>query len=186
MTALGAVPSKGMAIFVGLFASFGGFLFGYDTGYIAGVKGMDYFKFHYGDLQPDGTYEISTATDSLITSILSAGTFVGALAAGPILGFFGRRVGLGIYLLLFAAGVAMQTAAYDVPLFPVGRAFAGLGVGGVSVGVPICQCEVCRPSSRAAPSSPATNSPSRWVFPSPPCPPAPFPSPIPLRLSETT
>ncbi|GAA5828528.1 hypothetical protein JCM11251_000836 [Rhodosporidiobolus azoricus] len=149
--ALDGVPSKSMAIIVGLFASFGGFLFGYDTGYISGVKAMPYFREHYGDYNgATGQYEISTATDSLITSILSAGTFVGALAAGPILGYFGRRVGLGLYLVLFAAGVAMQTAAYDVPLFSVGRVFAGLGVGGVSVGVPIYQSEVSPKAWRGA------------------------------------
>ena len=38
---------------------------------------------------------------------------------------------------MFCAGVAMQTAATDVPLFTVGRVFAGLGVGGVSCLVPI-------------------------------------------------
>ncbi|GAA6035474.1 hypothetical protein JCM8097_000272 [Rhodosporidiobolus ruineniae] len=150
MTLDGQVPSKGMAIAVGLFAAFGGFLFGYDTGYISGVKGMDIFKEHYGDLQPDGSYEISTSTDSLITSILSAGTFIGALSAGPILGWCGRRIGLGIYLLIFAAGVAMQTAAYDKPLFSVGRVFAGLGVGGVSVGVPVYKSEVSPRAWRGA------------------------------------
>ncbi|GAA6010161.1 hypothetical protein JCM10207_005645 [Rhodosporidiobolus poonsookiae] len=142
MAPLPDVPSKAMALGVGIFAAFGGFLFGYDTGYISGVKAMPYFIEHYGDLQPDGSREISTSTDSLITSILSAGTFFGALSAGPVLTILGRRIGLGIYLLLFAAGVAMQTAAYDVPLFSVGRVFAGLGVGGVSVGVPVYQSEV--------------------------------------------
>lgn len=80
----------------------------------------------------------------LQTSILSAGTFVGALASGYVGTFFGRRVGLGIYLVLFCVGVAMQTAAHDVPLFAVGRVFAGLGVGGVSCLVPIYQSE-CSP-----------------------------------------
>ncbi|GAA5851862.1 hypothetical protein JCM8547_000080 [Rhodosporidiobolus lusitaniae] len=145
-----AVPSKVMAIAVGLFASFGGFLFGYDTGYISGVKAMPYFIEHYGDLNDAGEREITTSTDSLITSILSVGTFFGALSAGPVLNMVGRRIGLGIYLLLFAAGVAMQTAAYDVPLFSVGRVFAGLGVGGVSVGVPVYQSEVSPKAWRGA------------------------------------
>ncbi|GAA5897751.1 hypothetical protein JCM8208_000250 [Rhodotorula glutinis] len=137
-------PSKVMAFACGMFSAFGGFLFGYDTGYISGLKAMPYFKSQYGDLQANGEYVISTSTDSLITSILSAGTFVGAICSGFVGNKLGRRVGIWSYLVLFCAGVAMQTAATDVPLFTVGRVFAGLGVGGVSCLVPIYQSE-CAP-----------------------------------------
>ncbi|GAA5988498.1 hypothetical protein JCM10908_003589 [Rhodotorula pacifica] len=141
MTRLADGPSKAMAIGVGMFAAFGGFLFGYDTGYIAGVKAMPYFERHFGELGPDGKYALTTATDSLITSILSAGTFCGAIASGYIGQWLGRRLGIGAYLLVFCAGVAMQTAATATPLFAVGRVLAGLGVGGVSCLVPIYQSE---------------------------------------------
>lgn len=65
------------------FAAFGGFLFGYDTGYIAGVKAMPFFVDTFGTLDANGEYALSTATDSLITSILSAGTYV-AFLVGPL------------------------------------------------------------------------------------------------------
>ncbi|GAA5959624.1 hypothetical protein JCM8115_001270 [Rhodotorula mucilaginosa] len=141
MTRLAEDPSKAMAIGVGMFAAFGGFLFGYDTGYISGVKAMPYFERHFGELNAEGKYALTTATDSLITSILSAGTFCGAIASGYIGTWLGRRLGIGAYLLVFCAGVAMQTAATAVPLFAVGRVLAGLGVGGVSCLVPIYQSE---------------------------------------------
>ncbi|KAI5477310.1 hypothetical protein MNV49_006531 [Pseudohyphozyma bogoriensis] len=140
-------PSKAVAFGIGMFAAFGGFLFGYDTGYISGVKGMQYFIDTYGDLQPDGKYAISTSTDSLITSILSVGTFFGALASAPVGSYLGRKKGIWSYLLTFAVGVALQTAATGsksraMAMFSVGRVFAGLGVGGVSCLVPIFQSEV--------------------------------------------
>lgn len=56
------------------FAAFGGIFFGYDSGYISGVMGMDYF-IHVIE-GPDATVLTSTHK-SLITSILSAGTFFG-------------------------------------------------------------------------------------------------------------
>lgn len=32
------------------FAAFGGILFGYDSGYISGVLGMNYFKYQFGSV----------------------------------------------------------------------------------------------------------------------------------------
>jgi len=123
------------------FAAFGGFLYGYDTGNISGVKEMAYFTRQMGDLQPDGTYALSSGDNSLITSILSAGTFVGALGAAPIGNKLGRRYGIMAYLVLFCIGVACQTGGTDLTTFVIGRVFAGLGVGGTSCLVPMCEFE---------------------------------------------
>ncbi|GMK57698.1 hypothetical protein CspeluHIS016_0405320 [Cutaneotrichosporon spelunceum] len=133
-----------LAVFLGIFASFGGFLFGYDTGYIAGCKEMKAFLRVYGDLQADRTYKLSTGTDSLITSILSAGTFVGALAASTIGDRVGRRLGIALYVAVFSVGVALQTGGTNLGTFAAGRVLAGLGVGGTSVLVPVYQAE-CAP-----------------------------------------
>ncbi|GAA5837734.1 hypothetical protein JCM3766R1_000568 [Sporobolomyces carnicolor] len=133
-----------MAIVMSCFAAFGGFLYGYDTGNISGVKEMAYFKRQMGRLQPDGSYALTSGDNSLITSILSAGTFVGALAAAPIANKLGRRYGIMCYLVLFAIGVGMQTGGTTLPVFVVGRVFAGLGVGGTSCIVPMYQSE-CAP-----------------------------------------
>jgi len=87
---------------------------------------------------------ISTPNESLIVSILSAGTFCGALLSAPMADTLGRRMGIIAACLVFSAGVAMQTAAVQVPLFVVGRVFAGLGVGMVSCLIPMYQAE-CSP-----------------------------------------
>ncbi|KAK8214823.1 Plasma membrane low glucose sensor [Zalaria obscura] len=71
---------------------------------------------------------------SLIVSILSVGTFVGALLAGYVADKAGRKWGIIISAAIpFNLGVALQTAATSQPMFIAGRAFAGLGVGLVSV-----------------------------------------------------
>ena len=96
-------------------------------------------------------YGITTGQKSLIVSILSAGTFVGALLAypmGDILGALapladlvetaGRKYGLiASCMIVFNLGVALQTASTSIPLFVVGRVLAGLGVGLVSCLVPM-------------------------------------------------
>ncbi|EMD63684.1 hypothetical protein COCSADRAFT_161071 [Bipolaris sorokiniana ND90Pr] len=69
-----------------VFAAFGSILFGYDSGCINGVLGMLYFKQQFGSPSNDkDAYTgllYQTWENSLIVSILSAGTFFGALAAG--------------------------------------------------------------------------------------------------------
>ncbi|KAK7972982.1 MFS monosaccharide transporter [Apiospora saccharicola] len=111
------------------FAAFGGIFFGYDSGYISGVNGMDYFiKVIEG---PDATV-MSATNKSLITSILSAGTFFGALMAGDFADWIGRRLTIIIGCAIFLVGVALQTASEGLGLIVAGRLVAGFGVGFVS------------------------------------------------------
>jgi sugar porter (SP) family MFS transporter len=129
------------------FSAFGGILFGYDTGVISGVKEMkDWLRtFGYADPTNQKTgYSIASSNESLVVSILSAGTFFGALLAAPTADYMGRKWGIVFACLIFSAGVAMQTAATEIPLFVVGRVFAGLGVGLVSCLIPMYQSE-CSP-----------------------------------------
>lgn len=68
------------------FAAFGGILFGYDTGTISGIIAMpDWLKL-FGEPCPSDIIDTTTCTDgfylvssrqSLVVSILSAGTFFG-------------------------------------------------------------------------------------------------------------
>ncbi|OJD16977.1 hypothetical protein AJ78_02911 [Emergomyces pasteurianus Ep9510] len=118
------------------FASFGGILFGYDSGYINGVLGMAFFKQAFGrpvslDVDPTG-YNIATWQKSLIVSILSLGTFVGALVSGSIAELIGRRYSIMLSSLIFSVGVAIQVGAGNVNGLVGGRLVAGLGVGGIS------------------------------------------------------
>ena len=127
------------------FAAFGGILFGYDTGIIAGVQSMQDWLCVFGKADPTtGVCAITSSQQSLVVSILSAGTFFGALLAAPTADFLGRRWSVVLAVIIFCAGVAMQTAATALPLFVVGRVFAGLGVGMVSMLIPMYQSE-CSP-----------------------------------------
>ncbi|KAG9030025.1 hypothetical protein FRB95_004612 [Tulasnella sp. JGI-2019a] len=142
----GAPKNKWAGIFMTAFAAFGGILYGYDTGTISGVKVMPDFLRTFGKpgLGTDGGYGLTTANESLIVSILSAGTFFGALLAAPMGDIVGRKLGIICSCLVFCIGVAMQMGAKAIPLFVVGRVGAGLGVGLVSCLVPMYQSE-CSP-----------------------------------------
>ncbi|KAJ3538805.1 hypothetical protein NMY22_g5014 [Coprinellus aureogranulatus] len=144
-----APKNKLVGILMTAFSAFGGILFGYDTGVISGIKEMTPFILEFGEQVPVSDaaplgYIISSSTESLIVSILSAGTFVGALLGAPCADIVGRKWGVVVACLVFSIGIAMQTAATAIPLFVVGRVFAGLGVGLVSVLIPMYQSE-CSP-----------------------------------------
>ena len=117
----------------------GGVLFGYDTGTIGGILAMDFWEREFAT---GANNDITPDQESLIVSILSAGTFFGALMAAPFGDFLGRRWGLFASAgAVFNLGVILQTAATTQPTFIAGRFFAGLGVGLISALVPLYQSE---------------------------------------------
>ncbi|KAJ5118040.1 hypothetical protein N7448_004313 [Penicillium atrosanguineum] len=139
-----ATGSAMPAIVIGLFVAFGGVLFGYDTGTISGILAMKYWRslFSTGYVNPtDHFADVTSSQSSMIVSLLSAGTFFGALGAAPIADKFGRRLGMIIESFVFVFGVILQVAATSIPLFVAGRFFAGLGVGLLSATIPLYQSE---------------------------------------------
>ena len=144
------------------FAAFGGIFFGYDSGYINGVMAMEFFvhlytgldpndpKFAKGaDPGPDG-FAVPSWKKSLIVSILSAGTFFGALMAGDIADFVGRRTTVILGCIIFIIGVILQTASSMLGLLVAGRLVAGFGVGFVSAIIILYMSEISPKKVRGA------------------------------------
>lgn len=88
---------------------------------------QELFSTGYKDLS--GNPNVTTSQESVIVSILSAGTFCGALLSSLLSDYFGRRMGLILCTWVFNLGVALQIAATAIPMFLAGRFFAGFGVG---------------------------------------------------------
>lgn len=95
---------------------------------------MQYWRdeFTTGFFDPKGLKDVSPSQTSTIVSILSAGTFFGALTAAPLADYLGRRLALITSCGVFSFGVILQTASTALPMFIAGRFFAGFGVGLVS------------------------------------------------------
>ncbi|KAH7030670.1 high-affinity glucose transporter RGT2 [Microdochium trichocladiopsis] len=131
------------AIVIGFFVAFGGVLFGYDTGTISGILAMPYWMtlFSTGYVNPAGQLDVSPSQTSAVVSILSAGTFFGALGSGFVADAIGRKKALMSSTIVFTFGVILQTAATALPLFLAGRFFAGAGVGLLSAQIPLYQSE---------------------------------------------
>lgn len=91
---------------------------------------QDQFSTGYRD--STGHLNVTASQSATIVSILSAGTFFGALTAAPVGDLIGRRFGLIVSTFVFILGVILQAAATQIPLFVAGRFFAGFGVGLIS------------------------------------------------------
>jgi MFS family permease len=93
---------------------------------------MHYWRKHFstGYINPkDHLPDVTPSQSSEIVSILSAGTFFGALSSAPIADLVGRRYAMMVDTSVFTFGVALQAASTSIPLFVAGRFFAGFGVG---------------------------------------------------------
>jgi sugar porter (SP) family MFS transporter len=132
------------------FASFGGIFFGYDSGYINGVNGSQIF---IDAVEYPGAEALSESNSSLITSILSCGTFFGAIIAGDVADRIGRKwtVILGCFIYMIGVVVQMITSPSNA-LAPIvaGRLVAGLGVGFESAIVILYMSEICPRKVRGA------------------------------------
>ena len=143
------------------FAAFGGIFFGYDSGYINGVLAMDYFVTLYTGLDPNDPqfqkngsnpngFALPSWQKSLIVSILSAGTFFGAIMAGDIADFTGRRTTVILGCIVFIIGVILQTASSSYGLLVAGRLVAGFGIGFVSAIIILYMSEIAPKKVRGA------------------------------------
>ncbi|KAF8142912.1 general substrate transporter [Mycena galopus ATCC 62051] len=147
--------------FMCVFAAFGGIFFGYDTGWMGGVLGMPFFiqmythmpypaePFSAASLPP--SFALPAWEKSLMTSILSAGTFFGALIAGDIADVVGRRPTIIMGCFVFAIGCILEVAPMDVlACFVIGRLVAGAGVGFISAIIILYMSEIAPKSVRGA------------------------------------
>jgi MFS family permease len=91
-----------------------------------------------------------TWEQSLIVSILSAGTFFGALFAGSLADWIGRRSTIIAGCGIFSVGVILQVASTTVSLLVPGRLIAGIGIGFVSAVIILYMSEVAPKAVRGA------------------------------------
>ncbi|KAF2213814.1 hypothetical protein CERZMDRAFT_95847 [Cercospora zeae-maydis SCOH1-5] len=118
-------------------ASFGGMLFGWDTGLIGAVLTMKSFQNSFG-LDEDSP-EFANLSGNIV-SVLQAGCFFGALASFFVSDKFGRKTALIFADVIFIIGSIIQTcsglSSTSLAELYVGRVVGGFGVGLISAVVP--------------------------------------------------
>lgn len=103
-------------------------MFGYDTGYISSV--LVTIGSSLGRPLDSGEQE-------MVTSLTSGGALVGAVIAGLMADRFGRKWPIWGACAVFIVGTVLQTAAFSIAQFAVGRFVVGLGVGSAAMIVPL-------------------------------------------------
>ncbi|KAK9464622.1 general substrate transporter [Lipomyces arxii] len=114
-----------------LFASLGGFLFGYDQGVISGVLVMTNFEQRFPRVGGNGDLQ------GWVVSIMQLGACLGSIVNSPIADRFSRRYSIVIACAVFLVGSILQAAAINTAMLFTGRFISGLGLGQISMGVPL-------------------------------------------------
>ncbi|RAH47445.1 putative MFS monosaccharide transporter [Aspergillus aculeatinus CBS 121060] len=130
---------------IALFASLGGFVYGYNQGMFSGILTMNSFILatqHYAE-------QTGTA-QGMLTSILELGAWVGTLANGYLADSLGRRLTVVVAVIVFCAGVIVQACTKDPSYVFGGRFVTGLGVGSLSMIVPLYNAELAPPEIRGS------------------------------------
>lgn len=103
------------------FGTIGGALFGFDvssmSAWIDADQYLDYFH------SPDSNLQGG------ITASMSAGSFIGAIAAGFISDKYGRKPALSLACIIWIIGACIQCSSQNVAQLIVGRVISGLAVG---------------------------------------------------------
>ncbi|WP_172649619.1 sugar porter family MFS transporter [Rhodococcus opacus] len=116
---------------IAVVATFGGLLFGYDTGVINGA--LEPLK---RDLQ------LTSFTEGLVVSILIFGAAIGALIGGRMSDRFGRRHNILVLAIIFMIGTIGCVLSPTWEVLALFRFILGLAVGGASATVPVYLSEV--------------------------------------------
>lgn len=119
-----------------LVSTFGGLLFGYDTGVINGA--LPYMS---------DDFKLTSFTEGLITSILLLGAAIGAIFGGRLSDGIGRRKNILFLSILFFISTIGCTFSPSVIGMVIFRFLLGMAVGGASVAVPTFIAEMS-PSDR--------------------------------------
>ncbi|KAH8204156.1 hypothetical protein TruAng_001708 [Truncatella angustata] len=133
------------------FGSLGDALFGYDQGIVSGLLVNPIFisRFFSDYGGADGTsHNIHPAVTGILVACLQVTAAIGSLIAGRLGDMIGRKKCVRIGAFIYVATAFIQAFAPGFKTFVAGRSLQGLGVGFLSMTVPVIQTEIAAPHRR--------------------------------------
>ncbi|QPG75298.1 hypothetical protein FOA43_002649 [Brettanomyces nanus] len=135
-----------------LLISFGGFVYGWDTGSIGGFTNMPDFVQRFGTWsESEQTYVMTKVRQGLVISIFSIGCAVGSTTLSKVGDVYGRKKGIMLTMVVYIVGIVIQIASVSSWIqYFIGRIVAGLAVGSISVLCPMFISETSPKAIRGA------------------------------------
>ncbi|PCH38061.1 general substrate transporter [Wolfiporia cocos MD-104 SS10] len=143
-----------LLIMTSALASLGDAMFGYSQGVIAANQVAPPFikRFFGKDVTMEqirtGDTGVDPEVQAITVSCLNLTALVAALLSAYICDILGRRMSIRIGGIVYFIAAFIQIFAPDLAALIVGRSFQGIGVGMLSMTVPILQCEIAPGHSR--------------------------------------
>ncbi|KAF2476773.1 MFS sugar transporter-like protein [Lindgomyces ingoldianus] len=146
---------KNLKVFgIACFACLGGLLYGYNQGVFSGVLTMTSFKTHMGSyIDNQETLEWNSSKQGWLVSILELGAWLGTMYSGFLAEILSRKYAILVNVAIFIIGVVVQTTAIAGSghnSILGGRFITGMGVGSLSMIVPMYNAEIAPPEVRGA------------------------------------
>ncbi|EAW08376.1 sugar porter family MFS transporter [Aspergillus clavatus NRRL 1] len=153
---------------IAMFACLGGLLYGYNQGVFSGVLTMYSFETHVWSPQPSlfqedfllilsqqmGDAVTNQTKKGWLTAILELGAWFGALYSGILCERISRKYTILLNVCIFCIGVVVQTTAGTSGAGSShilgGRFVTGMGVGSLSMSVPMYNAEIAPPEVRGS------------------------------------
>ncbi|KAH9220755.1 general substrate transporter [Leptodontidium sp. 2 PMI_412] len=130
------------------FSAIGGMLFGYDQGVISVTLVMPQFLERFPEVSEmasgGGFYK------GLMTGMIELGALIGALNQGWIADKISRRYSIIVAVIVFTLGSSLQTASVNYPMLVSARFIGGVGIGMLSMVVPLYISEISPPEIRGS------------------------------------
>src|SRR5947209_11730591 len=117
--------------FIAAVASFGGLLFGYDTGVISGA--LLFLRQSFG---------LNATTQEIAVSSVLVGAMIGSLLAGRLNDAIGRKKTLLLLAVIFTIGALLTALSPNLVFFLICRVIVGLGIGAAASVVPVYISEI--------------------------------------------
>ncbi|KAI9496255.1 general substrate transporter [Zychaea mexicana] len=119
---------------------------GFDLGVVGGLFIAPSFQSHFG-IDPNDTIREADINGSIV-AVLQIGCLLGSLAATITADKLGRKWSITIAAAIFTLGGILQILGDGLSMLYAGRLVAGLGVGAMSMLVPIYVAEIAHQDQR--------------------------------------
>lgn len=126
-----------------VFASLGCMMYGYDQGVMGSILVMENFQAHFPTLT-------GANIQGWLVSALELGAWAGALFNGYLSDRISRKYSMLVAILIFTLGTGLQTGAQNPAYLFAGRVIGGIGIGMLSMVIPLYQAEIAPPELRGS------------------------------------